>query len=181
MTTYVALLRAINLAGHNKVAMTDLCALFTTLRLHDARSLLQTGNVVFRSEIDSAAELERLLEDGARKDLRVDTAFFVRTASELKGAIAANPFRDQARSDPSHLLMLFLKDAPARAAVTALQEAIKGGEVVGARGRHAYALYPDGIGRSKLTSTLIEKHLGTRATGRNWNTVLKLHALAQQA
>lgn len=46
------------------------------------------------------------------------------------------------------------------------------------QGRHAYIVYPDGIGRSKLTTALIEKHLGTRVTGRNWNTVRKLATLS---
>jgi len=61
--------------------------------------------------------------------------------------------------------------------VAALQAAIKGREVVRAKGRHAYIVYPDGIGRSRLTNVMIEKKLGTRGTGRNWNTVLKLAAL----
>ena len=52
------------------------------------------------------------------------------------------------------------------------------GEVVEAVGNHLYAVYPDGIGRSKLTPKLIESKLGTSATGRNWNTVLKIAALA---
>jgi uncharacterized protein (DUF1697 family) len=60
----------------------------------------------------------------------------------------------------------------------ALRAAIRGREVVRADGTHAYAVYPDGIGRSKLTNPLIEKALGTSVTGRNWNTVLKLAALA---
>lgn len=54
-------------------------------------------------------------------------------------------------------------------------------EVVKARGRHAYFLYPNGIGRSRLTMTLIEKKLGTTGTARNWNTVLKLGALTEKA
>jgi uncharacterized protein (DUF1697 family) len=74
----------------------------------------------------------------------------------------------------------FLKEAPDSAAVTALQKAIVGREVVRAIGRHAYVVYPDGIGRSKLTSAIVEKKLGTRGTGRNWNTVLKLQALANE-
>ena len=59
------------------------------------------------------------------------------------------------------------------------QVAITGPEVVRASGRHAYIVYPNGTGRSRLTNALIEKHLGTRGTGRNWNTVLKLRALVQ--
>ena len=61
--------------------------------------------------------------------------------------------------------------------VAALQKAIVGREVVRAKGRCAYIVYPDGIGRSKLTGALIEKKLGTRGTARNWNTVLKLRNL----
>jgi uncharacterized protein (DUF1697 family) len=73
---------------------------------------------------------------------------------------------------------MFLKEAPSREDVIALQTAIKGREVVRAEGRHAYIVYPDGVGRSRLTNALIERKLGTRGTGRNWNTVLKLGALA---
>ena len=74
-------------------------------------------------------------------------------------------------------MVVCLKDAPARGGVAALQAAIKGREVVKTKGKQAFAVYPDGIGRSKLTAALMEKHLGTRGTGRNWNTVLKLAAL----
>jgi uncharacterized protein (DUF1697 family) len=73
---------------------------------------------------------------------------------------------------------MLLKEAPSRASVKALQSAIKGREVVRAKGRHAYVVYPDGVGASRLTSALVERTLRTRSTGRNWNTVLKLAALA---
>jgi len=63
---------------------------------------------------------------------------------------------------------------PAARNVAALRAAITGREVVRAAGRHLYIVYPDGMGRSRLTHALIEKLLGTRATGRNWNTVRKL-------
>ncbi|PYJ75629.1 MAG: hypothetical protein DME69_14645 [Verrucomicrobia bacterium] len=71
-----------------------------------------------------------------------------------------------------------LKDAPKDTDVKALQAAITGREVVRAGGKHLYIVYPDGIGRSRLTNAVIDKLLGTRGTGRNWNTVLKLASLA---
>lgn len=179
MPTYVGLLRAVNLAGINRVAMSDLRQLLGKLGLEDGQTLLQSGNVVFRSRISSAARLEQLLQDGAEKQLGVKTDFFVRSAEDWKALIAANPFPAEARNDPGHLLMLCLKAAPERAAVTALQEAIVGREIVKARGPQAYIVYPDGVGRSRLTTLLIEKKLGTRATARNWNTVLKLQAMAE--
>jgi uncharacterized protein (DUF1697 family) len=141
------------------------------------QSLLQSGNLVFRSHARATTQLERSLEDAAAKRLGLETDFFVRTADEWNAIIDGNPFPEQAQRDPSHLLVVFLKEAPNRADVTALQRAITGREVVRARGRHAYIVYPDGIGRSRLTSALIEEKLGTRGTGRNWNTVLKLGAL----
>jgi uncharacterized protein (DUF1697 family) len=134
--------------------------------------------VVFRSDVHTAAPLERVLEQAAAKSLGLETDFFVRTARDWKAIVAGNPFPEEAERDPSHLLVMFLKEAPNREDVTALQSAIKGREVVRAKGRHAYVVYPDGIGRSRLTSAFIEKKLATRGTGRNWNTVLKLGALA---
>jgi uncharacterized protein (DUF1697 family) len=178
MTTHIGLLRAVNLGAHNKVAMADLRGLLTGLGMQDARSLLQSGNLVFRSEIAATAQLEDLLQHGAANRLGLETDFFVRTAKEWQAIIAGNPFPREARRDPSHLLVMFLKKPPDRAAVTALQNAISGREVVSASGREAFITYPDGIGRSRLTTAVIEKTLGTRGTGRNWNTVVKLAALA---
>jgi uncharacterized protein (DUF1697 family) len=179
MTIHIALLRAVNLPGHNKAGMADLRELLAGLGMQDARSLLQSGNLVFRSDAGTTAQLERLLAAAAQKRLGLDTDFFVRTANDWKAIIAGNPFPEEAKRDPSHLLVMFLKEAPDREDVTALQRAITGREVVRAKGRHAYIVYPEGIGRSRLTSALIERRLGTRGTGRNWNTVLKLGALAE--
>jgi uncharacterized protein (DUF1697 family) len=177
MINCIALLRAVNVAGHKPVAMADLRALLSRLGFTDVRSLLQSGNLVFRTAARPTGPLERLLEGEAEERLGLATDFFVRTAEEWKALIAGNPFRDQARRDPGHLLVQFLKDAPSAPGAAALQDAITGREIVKVKGRHVYAVYPDGVGRSRLTNAVIEKQLGTRATGRNWNTVAKLASL----
>ena len=92
--------------------------------------------------------------------------------------MAGNPFPGEAERDPGHLVVMILKGETDAGKVAALQEAIKGREVVRGKGRHVYIVYPDGIGRSRLTNALIEKKLGRSGTGRNWNTVLKLGDLA---
>ena len=74
---------------------------------------------------------------------------------------------------------MILKKAPTAKAVATLRAAITGPEMIEAVGRHAYIVYPAGIGRSRLTSNLIDSKLDTRGTGRNWNTVLKLAELVQ--
>lgn len=176
----IALLRAVNLpASKTQIAMSGLRDLLTTLGFDDVRSLLQSGNLVFRGNAPSPANLERQLETEVEKRFGLRTDILVRTVEELDAVIAHNPFRDEAKRDPGHLVVMFLKDAPDAGAVRALQGAIKGPEIVRAKGREAYIVYPIGVGRSRLTNALIDKKLGTRCTGRNWNTVLKLASLAK--
>jgi uncharacterized protein (DUF1697 family) len=178
MTTYIGLLRAINLGAYNKIKMADLRQVLVDLGLEEPKTLLLSGNVVFGSSSQPTARLERLLQEATAKHLGVTTDFFVRTAREWAALVAANPFPDDAKRDPARLVVMCLKDAPPAAAVKALQSAIAGREVVKAKGPQAYCVYPDGMGRSKLTTGFVEKMLGTRGTARNWNTVLKLSAIA---
>jgi uncharacterized protein (DUF1697 family) len=79
-----------------------------------------------------------------------------------------------AKRDPGHLVAMPLKNAPTKAAMAKLDAAIMGRESAKAVGKTLYLTYPDGIGVSKLSITVIEKALGTRGTARNWNTVLKV-------
>jgi uncharacterized protein (DUF1697 family) len=182
LAEFVALLRAVNVGPRSKVAMADLRALFADLGLADARTLLQTGNVLFRAEDGlgrtEAGTLERMLEEAAARRLGVATDFLVRTAAEWRAALAANPFAEAAERDPAHLVVVALKAAPDAARAAALGDAIAGREVAAVVGRHAYIVYPDGIGRSRLTTALIERTLGCRGTGRNWNTAARLAAMA---
>ncbi len=180
MTICLALLRGINVGGHKQVAMADLRDLLTHLGCRDGQSVLQSGNLVFRCNMRRGGEgkLERLLEAAAAKRLGLQADFLVRTARDWQAVIARNPFHAEAKRDPGHLIVMALKAAPPGPAVRALQAAITGPEVVRAVGKQAYIVFPNGIGRSRLTNAVIEAKLGTRATGRNWNTVLRLAALA---
>jgi len=173
----VALLRGINVGGHNQIAMADLRSLFESLGFSSVKSLLQSGNVVFESERLKRQAVERLLEVETAKRLGVSVDYLVRSAKELQTIIANNPFEQEAKRDASHLVVVFLRTAPRAPETKALEEAIQGREIIRADGKQLYAVYPDGIGRSKLTNTLIEKKLGVRGTARNWNTILKLAAM----
>jgi uncharacterized protein (DUF1697 family) len=175
---WIALLRGINVGGHKPVSMAHLRTFLSDLAFADPRSLLQSGNLVFRGTARSSDALERLLEAEAAKRLGLMTDFLVRSVESWERMIAANPFRAQATLDPSHVLVMLLKDAPDAKRVSELQAAITGPELIHAGERHLYLVYPAGIGRSRLTGALIEKTLGTRGTARNWNTVVKLAALA---
>ena len=178
MTIHIALLRAVNVGGRRPIIMEELRDLLTELGFVGVRSLLQTGNLVFRSNALKGSDLERLLEE-ATKRLDLHTDFFVRTAEEWKAIVSNNPFRDEAKRDAAHLVVMFLKQAPNAKDVEALRAAITGPEIVRVDGRQAYIMYSAGIGRSSLTNTLVEKKFRTRGTARNWNTILKVAALAE--
>ncbi|MBI1213184.1 MAG: DUF1697 domain-containing protein [Alphaproteobacteria bacterium] len=178
MAKYIALLRAVNVGGRS-LAMADLRETLAKLGFADAKTLLQSGNVVFSSDKRSNDELEKLLEAGTEKRHKMQVDFMVRSAKEWAGIVAANPYPKEARDDPARLVVVALK-LPAKAgAEKALQAAIKGRETVRVFGRNAYMYYPDGQGTSKVTPAIVERHLGARGTARNWNTVLKLLALTQ--
>jgi len=179
VTIYIALLRGINVGGNKKVAMSDLRSLAAELGFEEPRTILQSGNLLFRGRAQRTESIERRLDGAIKTTLGTETECFVRTAEEWKAAVASNPFREEAKSDPGHLLLMALQDPPAAHAVDALRAAIVGRERVEVRGREAYLVYPDGVGRSKLTHSVIEKKLGTRGTARNWNTVTKLLELAR--
>ena len=177
-TTVIALLRAVNVGGRS-VSMSDLRAMLSELGCEDPRTLLQSGNAVFalKSKVSTAA-LEKKFESDAQRRFGFDIAFMLRIAAEWDAIIAGNPFPDAAKDDPAHLVVMALKAAPATAAIKALRDGYKGPETIHVAGRDAYLVYPKGIGKSKLTNALIERKLGVAGTARNWNTVLKLAALA---
>jgi len=178
MPVYVGLLRAVNLGGETQVSMEALRSLLSRMGLDGVRSLLQSGNVVFRSDERNEGKLENQLEETVAKDLGLRTDFFVRTSDEWQSIILGNPFTREAKEAPNHLVVTVLKDTPPKEGWKRLDTAIRGSERVRGVGRHAYIVYPDGIGRSRLTAALIEKNLGARGTSRNWNTVTKLAAIA---
>lgn len=176
MPSHVALLRAVNLGPHNKISMADLKRVAEAAGLTEARTLLQSGNLLFQTKKTGAA-LEKLLEGALTQQLELKTPVIVRSAAEWHAAIEKNPFTREARKDPGHLVLMPLKAVPAKGAVATLEAAIVGRERIQLVGQNLYLVYPDGIGESKLTIALIEKKLGVTGTGRNWNTTQKIAEL----
>jgi uncharacterized protein (DUF1697 family) len=171
----VALLRAVNVGGAGKLAMGDLRACCEGLGFADVRTLLQSGNVVFKAGALNGAALEQTLEAALEAILGLKTEVFVRDGAELGDIVAANPFPAFAKKDPSHLVVVFMKKATGAADRQAIAAATKRGpEEAKAHGRQVYITYSAGIGRSTLK-------LPVEGTARNWNTVTKLAAMAAGA
>src|ERR1700751_3178038 len=119
MTPQIALLRAVNVGGI-KVSMADLKALLVDLGFEDVRTLLNSGNIVFRGKT-TGADLEKLLETEFAKRAGRPTEFFGRSAEEWNSIVDRNPRTDEARRDPGHLLGVVLKRAPTNRQVDALR------------------------------------------------------------
>jgi len=167
MTRYAALLRAINVSGTGKLAMTDLRACCESLGFTDVRTYIQSGNAVFASKL-SEAKVVAALAPALAALVGKPVGVLVRTAAELAAILVEHPFPEAA---PNRLVVAFL-DKPATAAELAAIRA-PGGERVLARGREVFIHYPDGIGVSKL-----KLPFAARMTGRNLNTVRKLAEMA---
>ena len=106
MTTYVALLRAINVSGRNKIPMADLQALFTGLGHDDVNTYLQSGNVVFHTKRATTRDLASAIEARIARDLGLEVPVLVRTRRELETLLADNPFVGP-RVDPKTLHAVF--------------------------------------------------------------------------
>jgi uncharacterized protein (DUF1697 family) len=171
---HVALLRGINLGSRRRVAMADLRSWLTALGYEDVRTLLQSGNAVFRSDKRPATvreEVEAALAEGA--GFTVDCVF--RTAPELRAVVDADPFGDTV-TDPSRYVVSFL-DVPGkwpRLDVSAYEP-----ELVHLAEREAYFWLPNGQTKSPILAAFPARK-GEVATVRNWNTVTKLLAMAEE-
>jgi uncharacterized protein (DUF1697 family) len=175
-TTWVALLRGINLGRAKRVAMADLRGLLEELGYDNVTTLLQSGNAVFTATKGSAASIGKAIEAKVQADLGVQSTIIMRSRSELAKAVKANPFV-RAKADPKLLHAVFLSGKPSAKAASidpdefAPDEFAFGDRVV-------YLKLPNGVAGSRLPA--LDKPLGVAATMRTWNTVTKLADLAAQ-
>ena len=176
---YAALLRGINVGGNKKVPMADLRAMTAKIGFDDPQTLLQSGNLVFSAKSQPIAKLEQLFEAATKRHIGVECSYLLRTADEWAKLMAANPFRKEAKADPSHLTVTFCREAPDAGVLQKLRAEARGAEDFTAIGRELFVWYPDGIGTSKLAIALSKNKLGTICTARNWNTVAKVGVLLE--
>jgi len=174
----ISMLRGINVGGHNIIKMDALRALYESLGMQSAQTYVQSGNVVFRTSESDAVRLAKKIQGGIEKSFTCKPEIILRSAAELADTIARNPFAKRRDIEPAKLLILFLASEPnseARKRVLAIKAEP---EELHISGREVYIYFPNGMGKTKLPWTTIEKLLGTPGTGRNWNSVTKLLEMA---
>ncbi len=181
MPVLISLLRGVNLAGHRKVKMDDLRALYESLGFSEVRTYINSGNVIFKTAARDPARLRKRIEDAIESTFGFRSDVVLRTVDDLKTIIAANPFAARQDIEPNRFAVHFLAndlDDAVRRQVMAIDIAP---EELHAIGRELYVYYANGMSRPKLSLAQVEKMMKTIGTSRNWNTVRKLLELAQQS
>jgi len=161
---HVALLRAINVGAGRKVPMADLRALFGELGATDVRTYIQSGNVVYRGELDATALRATL---GAR--FGFDIPVVLREAAALDAL--QNPWPDE---DPAIVAVAFLGEAPTPERLARLDPARIAPDELHAAGAALWMRCPTTFAKTKITVDWLERQLGTVATVRNLRTTALL-------
>jgi uncharacterized protein (DUF1697 family) len=169
MTTYIALLRAVNVAGTGKLAMSELKAMCEAAGFTNVRTYIASGNVVFESKQpahDVKASLEKKLAAYAGKPVGIA----VRSAAEIEEVLKRNPFPN---APPNQCVAIFLDQAPLANALSDVMG--KADEQIRIGVREIYVHYKSGIGASKLRIPAAKA-----GTARNMNTIAKLVEMAEK-
>jgi uncharacterized protein (DUF1697 family) len=179
MGVIICMLRGVNVGGHNLIKMEALRALCESIKLRDAQTYVQSGNVVFRSDERDLVKLATRLEKALEKTFGFRPAVILRSTSGLRDVVARNPFATRQDVEPNKLLVTFLPADPGEAARELVRQMRIEPEELRISGQELYIHFPNGMGRSKLPFAAIDRALKMSGTARNWNSVTKLLAMAE--
>jgi uncharacterized protein (DUF1697 family) len=180
MPVLISLLRGVNLGGHRKVKMDDLRALYESLGFADVQTYINSGNVLFKTTGRDLVRLRKRIEDAIEGACGFRSDVILRTPSDLRGAIARNPFAARPGMDGSKLAIHFLAAEPSAAAREEVVAIDAAPEELHCSERELYIYYTNGMARPKLSLAAVEKTLRMSGTSRNWNTVRKLLEMAEK-
>jgi uncharacterized protein (DUF1697 family) len=177
MQTFVALMRGINVGSTRKVPMAELRALCAKAGLKRPETYIQSGNLIVDTE-GTADKLRRLLEKAMTGRFGFAVDVVVRAAAEWERYVEANPYAGDAGALPKMVHLYLSRDPIEPGAARSLRDKALSSERISLAGGALWIDYgASGVGRSKLTPTLIDKACGSPTTGRNWNSVLRIHEL----
>jgi uncharacterized protein (DUF1697 family) len=181
MPILISMLRGVNVGGHNLIKMEALRALYESLKVQGAQTYLQSGNVVFRTNEKDFVRLAGKIKKAILSEFNVSCEVILRSAAEMREAIAKNPFAGRADIEPGKLLVTFLASEPSAEACAGLKTLNADPEELHLVARELYIYFPTGAGKSKLPWSSLEKKLKfPPGTARNWNSVTKLLEMAER-
>ncbi len=174
MATWVCLLRAVNVGGHNKVPMAQLREVLAAEGFSDVRTYVQSGNVVLTSSLRSRDKVSTAVREAIAREFSVDTPVVVRTPDELRAIVEWDPFPEVADSAPQRVHVVHFTTTPKAAAVDGLLATDWEPEKIAFRNDELAICYSESMHSSKLQYSGVLKRLGVDGTARNWRTVLTL-------
>lgn len=179
-TVQIALLRGVMPTGRNRVPMAQLRALLADLGFTGVRTLVATGNAVFRSRGPAGAELEALLERAIAEKIGPTLDVMVRDAAAFARIVQANPFPEDSAAMPSRVQATIFKTAPSPDQARAFEGLVHPPEKAKVLDDVAWLVHPNGISASPLRHADWKSAFGKLSgTARNWNTLSKIQAAAQ--
>lgn len=176
MQVIIALLRGINVGGHNRLPMRDLVAILQTLGLQQVQTYIQSGNVVFVTNRTDLAALSDEIRVAIAGVHGFSPFVILLTLSDFEAAVAANPF-PQGKEAPKSLNLFFMDEAPDHPDLSKLDAVKKESEQYELIGNVFYLYTPEGFGRSKVAGK-VGKGWNVMTTARNWRTVSKIMEMA---
>ena len=174
MTTYISILRGINVGGRKLIKMDALRKLYEGLGFQHVRSYIQSGNVIFTGDDVELCKLEQRISQQIEKDFGFEAPVIVLTVDKLKDIIENNPFLADPNKDLSFLHVTFLSSTPNRFDPKAIEAKKQKEEAFVFSGDVVYLYCPNGYAKTKLTNNFLESVLKVRATTRNWKTTVEL-------
>ena len=178
-STYVALLRGINVGGHKIIKMDQLRKAFEGLGYADVATYVQSGNVVFKAPGKASDYLSKRIAEMLLGRFSMSVPVIVRTADEIGEVLRNNPFLQEGGIDTSKLHVTFLSHPPQRTAWKGLDAITGGPDQFRCSDQEIYLHCPNGFAGTKLSIAAFEKVLSVGATTRNWNTVNKLYQMVR--
>ena len=178
MGTLIALLRGINVGGARKLPMAELRAACAAAGLRTTETYIQSGNMVLAHHDPVAAEAA--IEALVAERFGFNVPVVARTAEQWRALVESCPFPEEAEGAPRSLHVLLCKRPPVDDAIEALRGRARDGEKVAHWGEEIAIHFVNGAGDSRLSPTLIDRLIGTPATARNWNTMLKLLEMVER-
>ncbi len=180
LDTFIALLRGINVGGHNKIPMPDLRSICTDLGWDDVQSYIQSGNLVFKAST-TPANLEGELERAIERRFGLSIPVIVRAGTDWSAYVKGNPYPEASQSEPNLVMLTLSKAPPKQDAVDGLRERALNNERIVQVGDALWIHYEGGVGKSKLSPALLDRLVGSPVTARNLRTVLKLDELVHKS
>lgn len=180
MSTYISILRGINVSGQKMIKMEALRKMLADLGFKNVQTYIQSGNIIFQEKKTKLETLEKKIAKGIKDEFGFDVPVLVLEVEEVKEVLKNNPFVNKRKEDVTKLHVTFLSQEPEKTHHEKIKDGTYASDEFILDGKTIYVFCPNGYGNTKLSNNFFENKLKVTATTRNWKTVNELVTLAEK-